>query len=295
MGEHSPSRVTTLGTGATPRRGRGQRPRVWLSGFGVEPQQRKAQAQPRRRSSCTLYNLIGASRAPCPYPMMTHLAGCRRQPKAKPTRGKADMGDGVGLGRGRGRLARSNRRYSGDPQFVWTESVPTSKLWYYPLERNPHMKKKILEWGETPWDGMTRGELLREIQRMYSAMRSLYSVVRMHQAGNENHPYFGKAGVAGNALEKGRQILEPLWGQLKNGEEDMFRCFFRYADDLLFDQRAGYTMIGSGWAICPKCGVMLGATGNGETMFGKPCNMGKNDCKGIMRPLTWGDMRKQRS
>lgn len=154
------------------------------------------------------------------------------------------------------------------------------------------MKKKSLKWGETPWDKMKKPELLREVWRMYSALRSLYSVVKMDAATSTNPYFYSKTGVGGNALEKGRQIIEPLFRQYKEGESDIFRSFFRYADDLLFDQSVGYTMIGSRWTVCPECGVMIGDNPKGESSVGKPCHMGKKDCAGIMRPLLWDDLRK---
>ncbi len=156
------------------------------------------------------------------------------------------------------------------------------------------MRKKSLKWGQTPWDKMSKEELLHEVWRMYSAMRALYSVVKMDRERSDaitiTH-YFGRNGVGGNALEKGRQILEPLFGQYKDGEGDLYRSFFRYADDLLFDQSTGYTMIGGLWHVCPECGTMIGDNPRGESSNGKPCHMGKKDCKGIMRPLTWDDLK----
>jgi hypothetical protein len=156
------------------------------------------------------------------------------------------------------------------------------------------MKKKSLEWGETPWDNMTRDELLFQIKRMYSALRSLYAVVKMEEVTQENHPYFGKEGVGGDALEKGRQIIEPLFNQYKGGEEDIYRSFFRYADDLLFDQSTEYTTIGSRWHVCPECGMMIGENPNGEKLLGRRCgDVSPNEkCNGILRALTWDDLKK---
>ncbi len=158
------------------------------------------------------------------------------------------------------------------------------------------IKKKSLKWGETPWDNMTKEELLREVQRMYSALRSLYSVMRMEADTREhfggNMLYFGKSGVGGAALEKGRQVIEPLFEQY-DGEEDIYRSFFRYADDLLFDRSTGY-MIGDGWAICPECGSMYGETSDGKSSVGELCSaypLGKKGCKGVLRALTWDDFK----
>jgi len=156
-------------------------------------------------------------------------------------------------------------------------------------------KKKTLKWGETPWDNMTKDELLLEVRRMYSAMRSLYSVVKMDAGMSSNGAYFGKNGVGGNALEKGRQIIEPLFNQYENGEEDIYRSFFRYADDLLFDGLGGFTMISSRWHVCPECGLMIGENPRGRKLLNERCgDVSPNEkCNGIMRLLSWDDLKSQ--
>jgi hypothetical protein len=153
---------------------------------------------------------------------------------------------------------------------------------------------KKLKWGETPWDKMSHPEMLREIQRMYSALEDLYSVVNMTKYGNEDSPYYSSHGVGGNALEKGRQILEPLREKYDDG---MFRSFFRYADDLLFEQTPGFTMIGSRWHVCPVCGWMVAENPNGEKITGKRCGdvLFKKDCDGILSPITWDNLARAKS
>jgi hypothetical protein len=141
--------------------------------------------------------------------------------------------------------------------------------------------KTDLKWGQTPWDDMTKEELLREVQRMYAALSNANSVMKMARYGNENSPFWGNEGTGGKALEMSRQILEPL----DRYGEAIYRRFFRYAYDLLFDQTN--FKIGFDWQVCPMCGVMLGS-GHDE---GRPCEMGKPGCTGIMRKLTWDDLK----
>ena len=57
-----------------------------------------------------------------------------------------------------------------------------------------------LKWGETPGDKLTREELLREVQRMYSAVESARSVMAMHKAYGDS-PFWGHVGSGGQALE----------------------------------------------------------------------------------------------
>lgn len=158
-----------------------------------------------------------------------------------------------------------------------------------------------LEWGQTPWDNMTQKELVRECQRMYAALVGLNSVVKMHRASDQMragmdpesddppNPYWGKTGVGGNELEKARQVLEPL--HEKYGQTEIYRAFFRYANDLLFEKN-GFQMIVDNWVICPECGAMYGSR---TTPFdGKLCSsepFGKKGCAGTLRRLTWEDIR----
>lgn len=149
-----------------------------------------------------------------------------------------------------------------------------------------------LKWGETHWDNMTREELLRETQRMYVTIQSLYWLAKMirHSAGDT--PFWGKGGTGGVAFEMGRQVLEPIW-QTYDDSDPMYQGFFRYARDLLFED-TGYE-IGFGWAVCSECGVMLGKTAGSQSnrLIGKPCSesgFGKQGCNGTFRKLEWGDL-----
>lgn len=155
------------------------------------------------------------------------------------------------------------------------------------------MRKKTLKWGETPFDKMSREELLLEVKRMYSALLSVSSEFRSCSYSIINPYYFGKTGSGGCALEKARQVLDPIHEKYKDGSGELYGAFFRYAEDLLFDQSTGYR-IGSGWAVCTVCGVMLSENGSGESMIGLPCRMGRKDCSGIFRALSWEDLAPQK-
>lgn len=156
---------------------------------------------------------------------------------------------------------------------------------------------KELAWGCTPWDDWPREKLLREVQRMYAALISVNSCLSILRRG-DNAGFWGSheanqslrqnqfpdefcAGSGWISLEEARQILEPLHAEYSS--ERMFRSFFRYAGDLLFDGTSHYR-----WAICDACGTMVG------DFAGKPCP----DCQHakrpeyIMRPLEWRDLDK---
>jgi hypothetical protein len=152
------------------------------------------------------------------------------------------------------------------------------------------MQESDLEWGQTPWDTMSKDELLRCVQKMYSSVVSLHSALKIISHG-ETSGYWGESGTGGCAIEKGRQVLEPLWN--KFGNENIYRAFFRYADDLLFDCSSGYD-IGFKWAMCPVCGTCIGEGPNGVSSIGKVCgDILQNKCTRIMRALEWSDLKPQ--
>lgn len=156
--------------------------------------------------------------------------------------------------------------------------------------------KRRLRWGQSPFDAMTKKELLHEVRRMYGAIIASYSVMGMASGVDSNHPYWGSDGSGGRALEMLRQIHDDVEPNDRIAE-DVYKCFYRYANDLLFDRSAGYR-IGFGWAVCPKCGRMWGdsyLSGGGKVSnVGSICrdmhNGTLDQCDGVLRPLAWSDL-----
>jgi hypothetical protein len=175
-------------------------------------------------------------------------------------------------------------------------------------------QEQRLNWGETPWDNLSREELLRESQKMYAALEAADTVIDQTrhnrlsphlsdndlQAGPEKireaidrlaaeDGYWG-AGAGGRAREMVRQAMSRAAGYHR---EEVSQCFFRYAIDLLFKEPEGLP-IGSGWAICPSCGRMLGRDGFGETSAGRQCSeVYPGACDGEFRLLSWDDLQPQ--
>jgi len=142
--------------------------------------------------------------------------------------------------------------------------------------------------GCVPWRDLDRDTQLRMVQMMYSTMLSLYSVLSMAFSADPFSPFWAAGGTGAIAIQKADAILEPIGGT----DEPMYRGFFRYAVDLLFDLSTGYK-IGFGWAVCPVCGRMFGATMNGQSHIGTRCMdniAGRPNCEGVMRPLEWSDL-----
>lgn len=138
-----------------------------------------------------------------------------------------------------------------------------------------------LNFGQTPWDNLSREELLREVQRYHSALTSAASVLRLCNFASDNHGFWTE-GSGGIAIEKAERIKARLDGF---NSESVFRSFFRYADDLLFEG------LGDGWVACGQCEVLWSQMG--------PVDPGPrycNDCKrkgieSLLRPITWDDLR----
>jgi hypothetical protein len=146
-----------------------------------------------------------------------------------------------------------------------------------------------LKWGESPWDSLTRDELLREVQRMASALLSARSVMTIcgPMAGQDIKPFWSSDGSGGRALERADIALRR---HDEYGSENCYRAFFRTADWLLFPKPDGPR--GSrGWMVCPTCGVM-----RMEDRYGlaPDTKCPKLDCGGaVLRPITWDDMKRK--
>lgn len=140
-----------------------------------------------------------------------------------------------------------------------------------------------LGWGETPWDDMPREQLLREVQRMYSALISARGSLINGQRFDSENPYWKRGGCGGEAVEMVEQALSPYKGDHQgNGYEPAYDTFFRYANDLLFDG------CGSNWMVCDN-GDMVGSyTGKQHTVCELCRARGKGEVP--MRPLQWSDL-----
>lgn len=144
------------------------------------------------------------------------------------------------------------------------------------------MKTK-LGWGETPWDDMTKEELLREVQRMFSALQAAQSIVLQARLGNEHVPFWGPSGQGGRALMKVKAVLTP-YEEDDSFREKIYKMFFRAADDLLFP---GLDAIRSGWVICDKCQSMV--AGMRSESPPETCMRCREEGPKL-RPITWADL-----
>lgn len=95
-----------------------------------------------------------------------------------------------------------------------------------------------LEWGETPFDNLTHEEALLMLKQFYSALRSAESALHVLSWAHEASPFWGvEQGTGGRAKARVEAALALADPQGKDdGRERSSRCFFRYADHLLFPE-----------------------------------------------------------
>lgn len=152
-----------------------------------------------------------------------------------------------------------------------------------------------LTYGQTPWDLLTREELLLMVCRYHATMTSLASCLRMARAidssngdPDPNSLYFGPGGSGGIALAQA-DYMERIDGEDKATEDgdlardNVYRMFFRSACDVLFPDITTGRQIG--WYLCEKCGTMIG-NGNKVDPPKRFCA-----CDAVWRPFRMSDIR----
>ncbi len=142
---------------------------------------------------------------------------------------------------------------------------------------NEDAECKVLEWGQTPFDDWDRDRLLLEVRRMFHALQSAHSVLRMCRDGSA---FWGQEGTGGRALTLAAEVMGPIESQYE--DETIYRSYYRYAVDLLFSPE-----VGVGWMVCDQCGSMWGRGGNRS--LAATCISPKCNCAPL-RPLAWSDL-----
>jgi hypothetical protein len=145
------------------------------------------------------------------------------------------------------------------------------------------MTRTDLEWGQTPWDRLSREELLREVQRYYAALTETRSALAMQSNFAPAASFWSVIGSGGFALAMANSVLSRVDAD-DQACESAFRSFFRYAYELLFPDVPQRTH----WAICDTCGRMVG---HPESRAGVLCASATGaPCTGTMRAFTWEDL-----
>lgn len=122
-----------------------------------------------------------------------------------------------------------------------------------------------MEFGETPFDGLSREQLLVLLLKHQIAMDKLYNVVQsakglLYGPAADKNPYWRQDGVGGNALA----IADDVRGIYAKGQQqhsDMFYSFHRYAIGMFFpEHRRGVAP----WMKCDHCNCFTSVIKSGD-------------------------------
>lgn len=93
---------------------------------------------------------------------------------------------------------------------------------------------KNLDWGDTPFDDMTRDEMLHELKVHFNAVMSASSALHILSYHDRESPFWGPFGTGGRALRQVASIIERVNHHRDDGGARVSACYFRYTDELLF-------------------------------------------------------------
>lgn len=151
--------------------------------------------------------------------------------------------------------------------------------------KNRYKKARDLQWGETPFDDLDRGELLRLVQAYHAAAVGANSVLGMMSHGQEGHLYWSGEGSGGKAKAKLEFLIRRAGdGGMNSASENIYRKFFRHAYGLLFP---GLGDQWDQWGIDEKTGEMFAPYTVGERSPLRP--------EAKMRAVRWRDLLPIRS
>lgn len=130
-------------------------------------------------------------------------------------------------------------------------------------------------WGSTPYDNLTREEMLTMLKAYHIALTHTESVCKMMQLNNPTYEYWKPHGSGGRALCMVDEIMTRIGMRRDNTREAFYYSFFRYAENIMFtklDRREKF----DNWGLHPS----------GEMRA--PCPQEKP-----WRPLRWSDMKRK--
>lgn len=148
---------------------------------------------------------------------------------------------------------------------------------------------KQLEFGQSPFDHLSREQLLIQCQRMYSATVSLVDVAEIHKFPHKDSLYW-TVGSGASALERGRQALAAA--EQDFDDESIYFSFFQMANNILFEDK-GNLQVGNGMVVCASCGMTVGLSSDEPLPVGRKCQdlRPSGACEGILRKIDWQDLK----
>lgn len=152
--------------------------------------------------------------------------------------------------------------------------------------RNKIRQASRLRYGQTPWDRLSRTELLLMVCRYHDALSSAASCLRVMRCQDDNSPYWAlPGGEGGRALAKW-DFLDTISSQNSDtAHEKIYRAFFRSAGRVLFP---GVNLGGwHKWWICEACGQMSATADTFDGKPKRPCHCSDSE----WRPFRLSDIR----
>ena len=138
-----------------------------------------------------------------------------------------------------------------------------------------------MKYGHTPWDDMSKEDLLLEVWRLYKAAESAKSCIELHKVYNPMSGFWSDEGTGGRALNMIDEAMSTVSKMPDNEREKLWYGFFRNALPLLFEcaKKSGWD-----WIVCEKCDCWTSGKQSVESCI----KCGNTD----LRPIKWSDFRK---
>jgi hypothetical protein len=152
------------------------------------------------------------------------------------------------------------------------------------------VEKEPLPFGHSQFSGMSREELQLQCERLYSALISV-GVAADLASSNGPSAFWGPGGTGEVGLSKYKQAIKLAEGGYCN--EDFYRSFYRYADELLFETPPRSTLR---WSVCTACNNVFGyREGEEKSLTGEVHRkrITWSECEGVFRAYRWKDLGRQ--
>jgi hypothetical protein len=152
------------------------------------------------------------------------------------------------------------------------------------------VEKEPLPFGHSQFSGMSREELQLHCERLYSALISV-GVAADLASSNGPSAFWGPGGTGGVGLSKYKQAIRLAEGGYCN--EDFYRSFYRYADELLFETPPRSTLR---WSVCSTCNEVFGYREGEESSLTGEVHRKRitwSECDGVFRAYRWDDLGRQ--
>jgi hypothetical protein len=128
-------------------------------------------------------------------------------------------------------------RAAGAQEARMSDRQTTDEPWPPASGLPPHDRMKTAEslrWGETPFDDLTRAELLRLVQAYHMALVSADGALRQVRLHDPASQFWEADGPGGRALARAETLEAMVSGESEEARKRIYRQFYRADAGLLF-------------------------------------------------------------